>query len=460
MLGAIYGDLAAATYTQDKKLFYKQLIGDHATLSGYGEAIMRLSQLYYDNLFISQDQLCKELDRFPTKRELGDKLMQSIVYAWFAEAEEDLNEHACYDECYHDTKDEFYAMKHLMRIIYLLRNGFTKDETYQQIGEEFKYARHHYHWWSDTNEHRLECDVLRAWDAFYKSFDFGSALHNATKMAGDVRLNCLLTGAIADAMYGCGHYYKKLKYCPDHDTHCFLMMPKPLAARFEGPLKAIRQQREWVKMFFPKNDAMTNVERHYFTPIENPLADKCISKELRRRILKAFQTGWECRFGFYLDNGWIYVYRSHYLLGRFQLKQVSESEYRIVNLQQSDEKHYMIEALRSALYTVEHCWEHEAGWSFKYLGFYYDQEQPCPDEYKDTVKEKFWNGERTYYHEIMQQAVDWIEEGKAILHKWKDAKLYTYAKKLGPENFGIVYFIEELYSKWCPREDMDWIFEY
>jgi hypothetical protein len=60
----------------------------------------------------------------------------------------------------------------------------------------------------------------------------------------------------------------------------------------------------------------------------------------------------------------------------------------------------------------------------------------------------------------MQQAVDWIEEGKAILHKWKDAKLYTYAKKLGPENFGIVYFIEELYSKWCPREDMDWIFEY
>jgi hypothetical protein len=422
---------------------------------------MRLSQLYYDNLFISQEQLCKELDRLPIERELGDKLMQSIVYAWFAEAEEDLNEHACYDERYHDTKDEFYAMKHLMRIIYLLRNGFTKDETFQQIGEEFKYARHHYQWWSDTEEHRLECYVLRAWDAFYKSFDFGSALHNATKMAGDVRLNCVLTGAIADAMYGCNYYYKKLKYCPDHDTHYYLSMPDSLGAKFKDHLMAICKQREWVKAFFPKNDAMTNVERHSFTPVENPLADKCISKELRRRILKAFQTGWECRFGFYLDNGWIYVYRSHSLLGRFQLKLVSESEYRIVNLQQSDDDHSIVDCLREgALYTVEHCWEREAGWSFKYFSPGYNREEVCPEEYKDTVKEKLWNGEKMYYHEIMQQAVDWIEGGKAILHRRKDAKLYAYAKKLGSENFGIVYFIEELYSKWCPGDDMDWIFEY
>jgi hypothetical protein len=302
--------------------------------------------------------------------------------------------------------------------------------------------------------------VLRAWNAFYKSFDYGSALHNATKMAGDVRLNCVLTGAIADAMYGCSQYYKKLKYCHDYDMVCYLFLPKSLEEKFKKELMAIRKQREWVKVFFSKNDAMTNVERHYFMPVKNPFVDKPISKELRRRILKAFQTGWECRYGFYLDNGWICVYRSHFLLGRFQLKQITESEYRIVNLQQSDDKHSVVEGLQSALDTVERCWANEAGWSFKYLSFYYGHVQPCPDEYKGTVKEKFWYGEEIYYREIMEQAEEWIEGGKAILHERKDSSLYAKAKELGPENFGIVYFIEMLYSKWCPEDNMGWIFEY
>jgi hypothetical protein len=56
---------------------------------------------------------------------------------------------------------------------------------------------------------------------------------------------------------------------------------------------------------------------------------------------------------------------------------------------------------------------------------------------------------------MIEQAVDWIEGGKAFLHKREDARLYAYAKKLGPENFGILYFIEELYSNWFAREDMD-----
>jgi hypothetical protein len=461
MLGAIYGDLAAATYIEDKELFYKRLIGDHASLSEYGETIMYLSRLYYDNLFISWTQLYQELDRYRIGRKLGGKLMQGIVYAWFAETEYDLNEHACYDERYQDTKDEFYAMKHLMRIIYLLRNGFTKDETYQLIGEEFKYARHHYLWWSDTEEHRLECYVLRAWDAFYNSFDYGSALHNATKMAGDVRLNCVLSGAVADAMYGCGYYYKKLKYCLNEDKFCHLSLPKPLATKFESQLKAIRKQREWVKVFFPKNDAMTNVERHRFTSVENPFANKRITKELRRRILKAFQTGWECRYGFYLDNGWIYVYRSYFINARFQLKQISDEEYRIVNLQRCDDSSDVICGIEEgALYTVEHNWEREAGWHFKYFSPYYNQDEVCPDKYKNTVKANFWHGEMMFYHNVMSQAVKWIENGKTILYNRKNPKLYFSAKELGPENFGIVYYIEELFLKWCPYDDVDWIAEY
>jgi len=75
-----------------------------------------------------------------------------------------------------------------------------------------------------------------------------------------------------------------------------------------------------MRAFFQKNDAATNVERHVFIPTENPFPNKVISPELRRRILKAYQPDWEARYGFYLDNGWIYLYRSHILIGRYQLK--------------------------------------------------------------------------------------------------------------------------------------------
>ena len=37
-----------------------------------------------------------------------------------------------------------------------------------------------------------------------------------------------------------------------------------------------------------------------------------------RKVLFAFHTDWENRFGFYLDNGWIYCYRSGFCLGRFR----------------------------------------------------------------------------------------------------------------------------------------------
>ena len=48
--------------------------------------------------------------------------------------------------------------------------------------------------------------------AFYDSFDYGSALHNAMKLPGDRHLNAIIVGALADAMYGCDMYLVKKKY--------------------------------------------------------------------------------------------------------------------------------------------------------------------------------------------------------------------------------------------------------
>ena len=59
--------------------------------------------------------------------------------------------------------------------------------------------------------------------------------------------------------------------------------------------------------------------------------------ERAERILKAFYTGWDDRYGFYLDDGWIHVYRSFVLLARFRLIKKGDS-YTFVNIQRSQEK--------------------------------------------------------------------------------------------------------------------------
>jgi hypothetical protein len=321
-------------------------------------------------------------------------------------------------------KEEGYARQFTAKMIHLLRNGATKDETYKELGDVFKGCRHDWPW--QTEEGGALNYLFRAWDAFYNAFDFGSAIHNAVKMVGNIHLNCALTGAIAEAMYGCTYYLKKEKYCEDHNISEFISIPEAIKKRFKPQFEAIRKQRRWMRAFFQKNDAATNVERHVFIPTENPFPNKVISPELRRRILKAYQPDWEARYGFYLDNGWIYLYRSHILIGRYQLKSVGDGNYRIANVQRVMQNDDVRIALEENLYTLEskHRYTRYSGWRFRYFS-------PLTDE-----------------------------SAKETLRNRKDSKLYFYAKELGPENFGIAYYIETLYGKWCPYDNLDWIFEY
>src|SRR5574344_1671159 len=92
------------------------------------------------------------------------------------------------------------------------------------------------------------------------------------------------------------------------------------------------------RTFFPKNNACTNVERHLWVDVQTPYDHKEISEELRRRILKAFTTSWDDRFGFYLDDGWIYIYRSYCLLYRFRLDKHKDYRWVMRSFQRSGEK--------------------------------------------------------------------------------------------------------------------------
>ena len=162
---------------------------------------------------------------------------------------------------------------------------------------------------------------MRAWDCFYNSFDFGSAIHNAVRYPNsNSRQLASLTGLIAEAMYGCAYYFKKEKYSFNHEPFVELRIPSNLFDEYKDLFIPALKIDLWKnRLFFPKNCALTNVERHKFTSYDSELNGLVLQPESKEKIWRAFPTGWDDRYGFYLDNGWIYCYRSFYLLGRFKL---------------------------------------------------------------------------------------------------------------------------------------------
>lgn len=54
---------------------------------------------------------------------------------------------------------------------------------------------------------------------------------------------------------------------------------------------------------------------------------------------------------------------------------------------------------------------------------------------------------------------EWAEQAQAVIKKLKGKKL-KFAKSMPPHQFGLVLYIEALFSKWCPYDDMSWIYEY
>ena len=467
MLGAIIGVLAADTYEKDKQAFYRQLVMPEAELSVFGETVLHTADALDKDMYLGHDDFVRGILKLREK--YGDKwphsiqiaLMVDVVASWWYDSEDE-----CLDRgrmLYGDDKEDFYAAIFVAHIIYRLRNGATKDEVYQSfndesvpLGAQFKACRHEWNW--QTQPGLAINYVMRAWNAFYHGFDFGSCIHNAARMeVGDRRLNCALTGAFAEAMYGCSCYYVKSKYSPDPDSMGMgtpIEIPDYISKAFASSLTAIKRQIRWQKIFMAKNDLeRTNIERHNYIPAKSKFEGKIIDSELRRRILKSFFTRWGDRFGFYLDNGWIYCYRSGIITCRFRLKEANEYSYRIYNVQYCDKEFDTDRSLEATLYSATN------NWGYLWNIYRYWNGDEMPKEYRDTIKENFWNGERMFYR-TGQSIGDWLKYGRNLLADQKSQKLYEYAKRLGPERFGVAMYINELYAKWCPMEDLDWIFDY
>ena len=336
MNGAILGDLAAWTWEQDKDLFFRKLVSSEASPS----KMMKEMLLMADTLALVRGSDIKVHESLGMRISPETTMLRAIAIGWLydTEAETAFQEYGfTYD------KEDWYAGAFMWKLIFALRHGASKkDALMVENVSSFKWFVEDISW----NEQSSILGVLiRAWGAFYSSYDFGSALHRAMELPGDRHLNGILVGALADAMYGCDRYMVKAKYGKGSSLAGLVKV----SSRFQALYRAGRT-------FFAKNCAMTNVERHVWKDVANPYVDKIISRELRRRILKAFQPTFDDRYGFYLDDGYIYVYRSCRVLNRFKLSSMSDGIFRIVELQVSEEAGYQLGAIQEALYSVEYRW--------------------------------------------------------------------------------------------------------
>lgn len=338
MNGAILGDLAAWTWEQDKDLFFRKLVSSEASPS----KMMKEMLLMGDTLALVRGSDIKVHECLGKRQSPVATVMRAIAIGWLYDTEaETASAYQEYGFTY--DKEDWYAGAFMWKLIFALRHGASKkDALMVENVSSFKGFVEDVSW---NEQSSIQGVLIRAWGAFYSSYDFGSALHLAMELPGDRHLNGILVGALADAMYGCDRYIVKAKY----GKGCSLTGLVNVPSRFQALYRAGRT-------FFAKNCAMTNVERHVWKDVANPYGDKIISRELRRRILKAFQPTFDDRYGFYLDDGYIYVYRSCRVLNRFKLSSMSDGTFRIVELQASEEAGYQLEAIQEALYSVEYRW--------------------------------------------------------------------------------------------------------
>ena len=456
MTGAIIGDLAAWTWKYDRDAFYPQLVSDKAECSAWGKMLLTAGKILFRDQNISRE-IYKQSFTFTNglEQQIG-AVMRVIPVAWLYDTEKEVTNAAQIYSLKMD-KEDWYASHFMAKLIFALRKGATKKEAamVEHIGT-FRSFTKETHWKQSNGVLGM---LIRAWMAFYDSFDFTSALHNAMKLPGNRHVNGILVGALAGAMYGCSFRILKKKYTSDNTAFKYIELPTVIKEQLSDWKDYQRQKR----IFFCKNDAMTNVELHPWLSanIPEPYTKRLINKELYRRILKAFTTSWDCRYGFYLDDGRIYIYRSGFLLCRFRLN-IGEpiADFQIAA---DAQQNAAIIAFENAMESVEHRWylvadsDEERPANLKHCK-YYQGETECPKQFQNTIAAKFWHGEMMF---IVHQL---------DLNHWKQIAMHTkenlnedqlqFISQYSEEQFAIILYIEELYSKWCPYDNLEWIYQY
>lgn len=344
MLGAILGDIAATNYE---------------TYNGIADSMPSILGMDTESL----EDVALNAAKWAIKARPGDcldpalvvshhplrhraRLIQCATLAWIGTNTVDApqNNH----DLFYDDKEGFYSLWTIVELIQALKNGSTKIEALNgHHGKTFKMLKSSWPWKTEQADDGLFTYLMRAWDCFEQGWDFTSCVINAAKSPyADRHLLCCLTGALAEAMYGCEFMFSKRSW---DDATRAIIPDEPAGIPELGDILNYQIKH---RVFFPKNSALTNVEKHTWTPYNSRFNGKVVDKNFRDRILKAFYTGWDNRYGFYLDNGWIYTYRSDCLIGRLHIKANGDT-FVLADFQCSEEKPHLADtAVECGLNTV------------------------------------------------------------------------------------------------------------
>ena len=459
MIGALIGDLAAWSWENDKDLFYSRLIGNDSEISVYGHALLRSGS---KNVIYDREAPTSPIGEPKDISYPGQWLMWHIVAAWTDDiVPKDMPTFHSID------KAEGYAKYFMESLIKELRKGSTKSQAFESNHVFQSLMKKDFGGWKGDSVPEGDCIlvyVFRAWDSFYRGFDFTSSIHNAMRWPGDKHLLGALTGAFAEAMYGCQYNFIKKKYAKENEIRTefnILGVGEKYNYHHGLILEMTRLSQQW-KAFYGKNEALTNVERHHWTNIYNIFSTVSFSEEDYTKIMRAKATTWDNRYGIYLDDGWFYVYRSLCVIGRFKLQRNDDSNYRFCSLQRSegvDLNHFAL-ALELAIYETcgvlnipmrQIC-------TYAKACKYFNGENEVPVQWDGKAEGKFWNGEKQFITTVSNYEV-WTkmaEDCEVNLTNVLRTKFMSYC----PEQRAMLCYIETLYRKWCPMDDFNWIMQY
>ena len=457
MIGALIGDLAATAWLKDRKLFYRRLVDFNLEPSVYGHALMRAASR---NVLSDKNTPTDPIGEPGHITYIGQWLMWQVMNGWLDNGfAKDMPQFFSID------KPDLYAGRFIIDLIKELRKGATKSEAFNKVWSFKNLIQHKTSWnWKFQkipNDSEAIVYVFRAWDSFYHGFDFTSSIHNAMQWPGDKHLLGALTGAFADAMYGCRNNLTKEKFNGKNALEPFYIHTVAEKNRYHHALIMEMENVSWSRRdFIAKNQVRTNVEYHHWKPCANLFEDIVFTEEEYILMLQAALPTWDCRYGFYLDDGWIYIYRSRCLISRFKMEK-SEQGWRITKWELSGELGFK-DSLSAFNYTLlDGCKinTYQVGFRVQYATEckYFNGEIDVPEKWKDTLQGKFWYGEQRFT--ALSDFKPWEDRAATWLKDLKGEKKTSFEKYTDQQR-AIICYIETLFTKWCPYENMDWIFEY
>lgn len=235
--------------------------------------------------------------------------------------------------------------------IFMARNLATKNEIKTYIETTYGY------------DLSLSCDQIRptyqfnescqgtvpeAIIAFLDSVDFESAIRLAVSLGGDSDTLACITGGIAEAFYGMSYSLPETTEAEKNE----ISFSEKALEKLPTDLSSIVTEfyNRFVsknKQFCGKNESATIWGKTDWRKCE--FEDKVLNEESYKLFLKAYSPDWDMRYGVYYEDGWNYLYRSHFLLKKFRFQKKADEFYHLTELY-ATEKAYEEDLLEDVLW--------------------------------------------------------------------------------------------------------------